>query len=161
MKKEVFSVQFVCLGNICRSPLAHAVFLDRVKKRGLEKKIQIESSGLGSWHIGQLPDSRMRAVARDAGYHMDHRARKIFYNDIASYDLILAMDHTIYQDLQRMARTETDREKIQLFREYDPIPQDKEVPDPYYGGKEGFLLVLELVERTCDSLLDFILHQLE
>ncbi len=156
---KLFKVQFVCLGNICRSPLAHAVFQQKVNEAKLDKTIHIESSGTGNWHVGSLPDSRMREVAKKAGYIMDHRARHLSYSDINEYDLVLAMDSQNYKEIIAKCKTEEERQKVKLFREFDPncLGNDKETPDPYFGGRAGFELVLDIVERTSLSLLNYII----
>ncbi len=152
MKKT--KILFVCMGNICRSPLAHAVFLDLIKKAGLENKFEVESCGTGSWHVGSLPDKRMRAEAKSHGIIMDHPARTWHKEDAEYFDIILPMDRVNLQDL--LARSEPEyHEKIKLFRTYDPdaTETNDEVPDPYYGGAKGFALVYDIVERTCKNLL--------
>ncbi len=152
MKKT--KILFVCLGNICRSPLAHAVFEDMVKKAGREDEFEIESCGTGAWHVGSLPDERMRAEAAKHGIEMTHRGRTLQVLDFEYYDLILPMDLSNKQNLLDKALGD-DKDKIKLFRSFDPLAEDEyaEVPDPYYGGKEGFSNVYKIVERTCENML--------
>lgn len=143
------------MGNICRSPLAHAVFLDLIKKAGLEAKFEVESCGTGNWHVGALPDRRMREEAKKHDIIMNHPARTWQEEDAEYFDIILPMDRTNQQEL--LARSDSNyHEKIQLFRTYDPdaTEMNDEVPDPYYGGAKGFALVYDIIERTCHNLLN-------
>ncbi len=149
-----FRVMFVCLGNICRSPVAHAVFEDLVRQEGLDDRISVESSGTGAWHLGEPADSRMRRTARKHGVTIDHRARAFSPADFREYDLILAMDRQNYRDIMSRGSAE-DREKVRMFRDFDPAGSG-DVPDPYYGGPEGFEDVYRIVERTARALLDEI-----
>ncbi len=151
---EKIKILFVCMGNICRSPLAHAVFLDLVKKARVEENFEIESCGTGSWHVGSLPDKRMRAEAKKHGIIMDHPARTWHEEDAEYFDIILPMDRTNLQELLTRADSAY-HNKIQLFRTYDPEADETndEVPDPYYGGAQGFALVYDIVDRTCKKLL--------
>ncbi len=151
---EKTKILFVCLGNICRSPLAHAVFEDLVKKNNLEDKFEIESCGTGAWHVGELPDRRMSKEAKKHGIEMTHPARALQVMDLEYYDLILPMDISNMRFLLSKSLPEFDK-KIMLFRTFDPEAKDKnaEVPDPYYGGEEGFANVYKIVERTCKNLL--------
>lgn len=156
-------VMFVCLGNICRSPLAQAVFDQARDEAGLEGQIQTESSGITSYHAGDPSDPRMRKTAARHGVTIDHRSRPFSVNDFDAYDLIIGMDQQNYRDLQGLARNDDDRRKIHLLREWDPQagePREAlaggrapEVPDPYYGGAEGFEKVFTLVDRTARALL--------
>ncbi len=142
------------MGNICRSPLAHAIFLDLIKKAGQENNFEIESCGTGGWHIGAPPDRRMRAEAKTHGIIMDHPARTWHEGDEEYFDIILAMDRINLQELLSRANPNY-HNKIKLFRTYDPEATEisDEVPDPYYGGAKGFALVYEIVERTCKKIL--------
>ncbi len=148
-------ILFVCLGNICRSPLAHAVFEDLVEKVGREDEFEIESCGTGAWHIGELPDERMMKEASKHSIKMEHlRARRLQVMDFEYYDLILPMDLSNKKYLVSNCPPELVH-KIKLFRMFDPEAEDEyaEVPDPYYGGAEGFQNVYHIVERTCKNLL--------
>ena len=148
-----YKVMFICSGNICRSPLAHAVFEDMVRGEELDDTIRVESSGTGSWHVGEPADSRMRRTSADHGVTITHRARHLHRRDISDYDLLLTMDAHNYRDAHALCRSDTEREKVRMFRDFDPRgPGD--VPDPWYGGMEGFETVWDIVERTCRSLLD-------
>lgn len=150
-------ILFVCLGNICRSPLAHAVFENKIKEKGLEDRFEVESCGTGAWHVGELPDKRMREEAQRHGIEMNHPARSLQVMDLEYYDLILPMDLSNKRELMVKSLPEF-IDKIQLFRTFDPETSDEnaEVPDPYYGGKDSFKNVYEIVERTCDVLLEYL-----
>ncbi len=154
---EKFKILFVCLGNICRSPLAHAIFQDLVDKNGLSEEFEIESCGIGAWHVGDMPDSRMIAEAKKHGVIMNHPARTLQVMDLEYFNLILPMDLSNKGDLLARSLPEFE-DKIKLFRTFDPEAESEnaEVPDPYYGGKEGFSNVYQIVERTCVNLLNKI-----
>ncbi|MDC7231839.1 MAG: low molecular weight phosphotyrosine protein phosphatase [Spirochaetales bacterium] len=143
-------VMFVCLGNICRSPLAHAVFEDMAAREGLD--VFTESCGMGAWHVGEPADARMRRTAKDRGVTINHYARRFEPSDLDEYDLIIPMDRSNMKDLKRYARPEH-MDKIHLMREWDP-EGGTEVPDPWYGGPEGFETVYDIVERSCRALVD-------
>lgn len=144
---------FVCLGNICRSPLAHTVMEKLIEEENLQGKMTVESSGTGDWHIGNKADSRMRACAQGHGLDITHRARHFKASDLSDYDKVYCMDYSNRENVEVFA-TEDQKEKIHLLREYDPeASNDLEVPDPYYGGNDGFEKVYELVDRSCRALL--------
>jgi protein-tyrosine phosphatase len=158
--KDKLKIMFVCMGNICRSPLAHAVFEDIVKKDEAENAFEIESSGTINYHVGELPDARMRETARRHGITMSHRARQFKKADLDDYDMILAMDKENLANIRKLARSRDQLDKIQLFRNFDPQANDEaEVPDPYYGGEEGFENVFEIVTRTSQHLLTALKSQ--
>lgn len=144
---------FVCLGNICRSPCAEGVMRRKVEAAGLEESILIDSAGTADWHTGNLPDSRMRQHAKQRGYTLDSHARGVALADFSQHDLILAMDEDNKANLLRMAPDAASRAKVQLFCDYAHGHDTTEVPDPYYGGPEGFETVLDLVEDGCSGLL--------
>jgi protein-tyrosine phosphatase len=158
-------VLFVCLGNICRSPLAEGVFRDLVQEAGLEEQITIASAGTGRWHVGEPPDPRMRETARRHGLNIDdQRAQQIVARDLEHYDYVFAMDRSNYTTIRELDDREHFAGKVQLFREFDPHPDDKNVPDPYYGsGSDGFEHVFQIVERTARRILDHLIetHDLE
>ncbi|MDR9498082.1 MAG: low molecular weight protein-tyrosine-phosphatase [Hydrogenovibrio sp.] len=147
------SVIFVCLGNICRSPTAHAVFRKKVADRGWQDRVRIDSAGTGGWHVGKPADQRASAVAHDRGIPMaDLRARQVDLGDLIEFDYVLAMDDANYHDLLAMALPEH-REKIHRFLDFAPEFDETEVPDPYYGGPDGFDHVFELVDAASEGLL--------
>lgn len=143
---------FVCMGNICRSPAAHAVAEQRIAERGLETRLTVDSSGTIAYHEGEPADSRMSAELAKHGIKNGHRSQQFRANDFDEFDLILAMDRRNYQDIQALARDRADMAKLSMFRDFDPAGPG-EVPDPYYGGREGFTRVYEMVERTVGELL--------
>ena len=153
-----YSVLFVCLGNICRSPAAQAVMQRLVDERGLTDRFYIDSAGIGAWHIGDLPDKRMRVHARPRGYELTHRARQVQSGDFEDFDLIVGMDAGNVDDLRYKAATIEQQDKVVMMGEYiRQYPNYDYVPDPYYEGSEGFELVLDLLEDACDNLLNRII----
>jgi len=155
-----YSILFVCLGNICRSPAAQAVMQRLVDERCLTDRFYIDSAGIGAWHIGDLPDKRMRVHARARGYELTHRARQVRAADFDDFDLIVGMDATNVEDLRYKAATIEQQDKVVMMGDYiRQFPHYDHVPDPYYEGSEGFELVLDLLEDACDNLLDRIIKQ--
>ena len=150
------SILFVCLGNICRSPMAEGTFRHLVENAGVEHLVEIDSAGTGAWHVGESPDERATASARRRGIDISMQAaRKVQPDDFDRFDLLLAMDHENHMNLMRMAPDEL-RYKVRLFLEYAPDQPEREVPDPYYGGGQGFEHVLNLVEAASRGLLEEI-----
>lgn len=155
-----YNVLFICLGNICRSPAAQTVMQAMVDERGLSDRFYIDSAGIGGWHIGDLPDKRMRVHARPRGYELTHRARKVRSADFEDFDLIVGMDASNVDDLCNLAMTLEQQDKVVMMGDYiRQYPNYDHVPDPYYEGSEGFELVLDLLEDACDNLLDRIIEQ--
>jgi protein-tyrosine phosphatase len=153
----VLRVCFVCLGNICRSPTAEAVTARLVREAGLTERVQLDSAGTGDWHLGHPPDRRAASAAKARGVDMDHCARLFEPADLARFDLVLAMDGKNLRDLEAMARTDAERAKIRLFRSFDPAsPPGAEVPDPYYGGADGFEQVLDICEAAGRGLVEHL-----
>jgi protein-tyrosine phosphatase len=143
------SVLFVCLGNICRSPLAEGVFRSIVQGHGQDHIIQIDSAGTGSWHVGEPPDKRMRQTALGHGLSIDNLVGRQFNKkDLERFDFIFAMDKSNLNDILMLDTEGEFGHKVRLFREFDPDPDDYQVPDPYFGGEKGFEEVYQLVERT-------------
>lgn len=146
---------FVCLGNICRSPTAAAVMQHLVDQAGLPGRIAIESAGTSGWHVGEPPDVRSVAEARRRGILMNNRGQQFRAPDFDRFDLVLAADHDNVAVLTRLAPTDAAQAKVRLLREFDPVPlDDLAVPDPYYGGENGFRDVFDLIEAACGGLLD-------
>lgn len=152
-------VLFVCLGNICRSPTAHGIFEHKVRAAGADSRIGIESAGTGAWHVGKAPDPRACEAARARGYRLEHqRARQVDPSDFERFDYVLAMDQSNLDELRRMAPPGFNGH-LGLFLDFGDGPGGREVPDPYYGGHDGFERVLDLVENACDGLLDHLLQR--
>lgn len=157
------SVLFVCLGNICRSPTAEAVFRQRVIDAGLEERIRIDSAGTGDWHIGKVPDRRASAAAAQRGYAMDDlRARQVSGDDFHRFDYVLAMDDNNLADLEALRAGAGADDGVVLARFLDVLGEagPREVPDPYYGGDDGFDHVLNLVEKASDLWLERLRERL-
>jgi low molecular weight protein-tyrosine phosphatase len=180
------SILFVCLGNICRSPTAEGTMRALVRQAGLEGQIELDSAGTGAWHVGEPPDARATAAARRRGIALEGAARQVRLTDFEEFDLILAMDRANLRELRRLAPDERARARVRLLREFDAavdgdldarggldtsgdiatgdVPAtgdlaadgDLDVPDPYYGGPDGFDEVLDLVQAACASLLSSI-----
>lgn len=144
-----YRIALVCLGNICRSPTAHVVLEDRLAAAGLDDRVEVASSGTGGWHVGNRMDERAAATLTSAGYDPSrHRARQYDGTWPGAYDLVLVMDEQNLSDVG--GRTE----RLGLFRDLDPVDPGAEVPDPYYGGPDGFGEVLAMVERTSEAIVD-------
>lgn len=151
---SVTRICFVCLGNIVRSPLGEHMFKHLAQQAGVAEQYKVDSAGTGSWHVGESPDQRMRRVAAQHGLKYDGSARQFYQHDFDRFDLIIAMDTENRSNLQRISRTPQDIAKIHLMREFDPLDDaDQSVPDPYYGGIDGFEKVYKIVERSCEGLL--------
>lgn len=160
MNINKYNILFVCLGNICRSPAAQAVMQHMVDERGLGDRIYIDSAGTGGWHVGDLADKRMRVHARPRGYELTHRARTVQASDFEDFDLIVGMDAANVSDLRHLAATIEQQDKVVMMGDYiRRYPHYDHVPDPYYEGSEGFELVLDLLEDSCDNLLNQIIEQ--
>ncbi len=147
------SVLFVCLGNICRSPLAEGIFVHLVDQAGLRDRFEIDSAGTGAWHVGERPDARAEIVASRHGVRLESVARQVTDDDFRRFDYIIAMDKENLRRLQRMALALGSEASVHLLREWDPDADSDEVPDPYYGGSSGFETVYEMVHRSCEALL--------
>ena len=150
-------VCFVCLGNICRSPTAEAVMRHLVAEAGLADRIQVESAGTGDWHVGELRDPRSRSVGERRGVPLRGRGRQFVAADFARFDWVLAMDGKNLADLDAMAPDEGARTKIHLLRSFEPAGERADdVPDPYYGGADGFDRVFDICLLACRGLLERI-----
>ena len=162
MKDRQVSVLFVCLGNICRSPTAHAVFRQLVDDENLNQFITVDSAGTGDWHIGCPPDARSTQAARIRGYDLsDLRARLVNREDFYLFDHILVMDRKNFRDVTALAPNDL-KAKISLFLNYSLIAKEScltEVPDPYYGGDDGFDKVLSMIEDGSRGLLSSLKNE--
>lgn len=155
-------IYFVCLGNICRSPLAEGIFRHLVKDADLTDAFEIDSAGTGSWHVGERPDRRMQETAHKNGVSLaGQRARQFQAKDLSYYDHIFAMDKNNLHDVLYLDQQDQFGHKVRLFREFDPEPGDYQVPDPYYGGRQGFDNVYAIVERTARMLLHRLIEEHE
>ncbi|MEJ7796443.1 MAG: low molecular weight protein-tyrosine-phosphatase [Nocardioides sp.] len=144
-----YRVALVCLGNICRSPMADVVLSARLTEAGLDDRVTVASSGTGDWHVGNPMDRRAAATLTTAGYDASrHRAQQFAPSWLGEHDLVLAMDQQNLADID----APTD-DRVRLFRDFDPVEPGSEVPDPYYGGDNGFEEVLAMVERTSAALV--------
>ncbi|MFI8218545.1 low molecular weight protein-tyrosine-phosphatase [Streptomyces sp. NPDC085932] len=157
-----YRVCFVCTGNICRSPMAEVVFRARVAEAGLDDRVEVDSAGTGGWHEGDGADPRTVAVLEDNGYATGHTARQFQPSWFSRLDLVIALDSGHLGALRRLAPTEQDARKVRLLRSYDPAAgDDLDVPDPYYGGPEGFEECLEMVEAASTGLLAAVREDME
>ena len=148
------SVLFVCLGNICRSPLAEGIFEHLVTEAGLEERFEIDSAGTGAWHVGERPDARAAMVANQHGVELESRARQLTDDDLHHFDYVIAMDRENLRNIERMADATGSEANVHLLREFDQSVDGDEVPDPYYGGASGFETVYEMLHRSCHVLLE-------
>jgi protein-tyrosine phosphatase len=154
-------ILFVCLGNICRSPGAEAIFNLIISKENLSDVVSCDSAGTISAHVGEPADQRMIERASKRGYKVDHIARKFNpKEDFNKFDYIIAMDDTVESDLQRLTRSAEDSEKIYLMTDFSASSKYSGVPDPFYGGSSGFEVVLDLLEDTCEGLLEHIKNEI-
>lgn len=151
---EPISVLFVCMGNICRSPLAEGLFRHKARTRGAGGRFVIDSAGTGGWHVGERADGRVREVASRHGVDLDGRSRQVTAEDFGRFDLLVCMDK---ENRRHLAQLGAPAAKLRLLLECDPAATVREVPDPYYGGRRGFETVYGLVDSACEALLDELL----
>jgi low molecular weight protein-tyrosine phosphatase len=142
-------ILMVCLGNICRSPLAEGILKAKVDKN----KVQVDSAGTGGWHVGELPDSRSIAIARKHGLDItDQRGKKFSAYDFETYDYIFVMDNLNYRDVVRLAKNDSEIQKVQLILNEIFRGENVDVPDPYYGGDHGFENVFQMLDQACEKI---------
>jgi protein-tyrosine phosphatase len=156
-REAPYRVALVCLGNICRSPIAEVVLTDRLAKAGLADRVRVRSAGTGGWHVGDPMDRRAARTLSDAGYDPTrHRAQQLDVSWYDDHDVLLVMDDDNLRDVRALAPHPEDADRVLMFRDFDPAvddaTSDRDVPDPYFGGDDGFLRVLAMVERTADRL---------
>lgn len=149
----MYKILFVCLGNICRSPAAENIMNHLLQQHHLEHLIRCDSAGTSAYHIGCPPDARMTAAAQRRGLKFEGTARQFNSRDFEQFDLILAMDQSNYQDILELDRTNQYQDRVKLICSYCTKYRDREVPDPYYGGEQGFEFVLDLLTDACTGLL--------
>lgn len=155
---EQFGVLFVCLGNICRSPMAKWVFRDLVERRGLEMRVRIDSCGTGGWHVGQPADPRAVRTAAAAGLRTDHVVRQLSREDFEQFDLLIAMDR---RNREHLLSEGAHEDKVHLMRRFDPDitgahEHALDVPDPYYGADDGFVKVHQMLRSASEGLLEHV-----
>jgi len=160
-KENPFKIVFVCLGNICRSPTAEGIFQHLVNERGLDPYFYVDSAGTSAYHIGEPANSKSRQVAERHGVKLQSRARKFEPGDLEEFDLILAMDRENYDNLKQLDQDDKHCDKILLMRGFDSEPGNGEVPDPYFGGMDGFQKVFEILRRSSKALLDELEEKVE
>lgn len=151
-------VLFVCMGNICRSPTGEAVMQHLVVERDVAHRVLVDSAGTIGYHVGAPADARMREAASRRGYRMQSRSRQVTRADLEQFDLIVAMDRDNLDDLQALDTSGQYGDKIRLLSEFLPEGSPQDVPDPYYGGDQGFECVLDMIENACPNLLDHLLQ---
>lgn len=151
MKKT--SILFVCLGNICRSPMAEGIMKSLLEKHHLENQIEIDSAGIIGMHQGEQPDRRMQQAGFARGYRLNHRSRPVVSSDFDKFDLIIGMDDSNIDALEQKAPTLEAKQKIKRMADFFSTKEIDHVPDPYYGGTEGFNFVIDLLEDGCTNIL--------
>ena len=157
MSQARVAVSFVCTGNICRSPTAEAVMRHLVREADLDNVIEIDSAGTGAWHVGEARDRRSQEVGARRGMPLAGVARQFRRSDFARFDYVLALDQENFEDLVGLAPDAQARAKVHLLRDFDPAsPPHSDVPDPYYGGIDGFDRVFEICEAACRGLLNHL-----
>lgn len=152
-------ILLVCLGNICRSPTAEAALREALEEAGLHGRVEVDSAGTGDWHVGRPPDRRMTAAAAAVGLRLAGSARIVQHDDFEKFDLILVMDRANLRDVRALAPSPEAQGKVRLFREFDPDADGLEVPDPYYGGPDGFGRVVASTRAAARGLVRHLQHQ--
>lgn len=160
MKRPPVRILFVCLGNICRSPLAEGIFRHLVKRAGVDDLFEIDSAGTSGYHDGNPPDARSTATARARGITLEGQSRRLLPEDLRSFDYIIGMDSDNMREIRVLADQVGAHGRLYLLREWDPEGRGTGVPDPYYGGEQGFEEVHDIVERSCENLLEHLMAEL-
>jgi protein-tyrosine phosphatase len=153
-------VLFVCLGNICRSPLAEGIFKRKIEEAGLGEFISVDSAGTSHWHVDEPPDQRSAEIARQNGITLNHYGRQISRADLEKFNYIIAMDVDNYEDIIRLKETYGNgKAEVLLMRAFDDQQSGSDIPDPYYGGPNGFQLVFDLLEESLSNFLEKIIDK--
>jgi len=154
----MINVLFVCLGNICRSPMAEGMLLHKAAQLGVSDHLKVDSAGLGNWHMGELPDPRARAECQKHGVELTHNSRMIKKSDFRNFEYILCMDGSVLREVERQHHSHGSQAKLQLMREYDPVYEGHplDVPDPYNGDEQDFHNVYAMLDRCLDQLLEHL-----
>lgn len=157
MKKENIALLFICLGNICRSPAAEGIMKKKIEEKGLSDRVSVDSAGTSNWNEGDTPDDRMRIHGSKRGYQFDSIARTFRSSDFNKFDYIIVMDNNNYMNVKKLAKSTEDVSKIHRMTDFSIDFSDHDhVPDPYYGGDDGFNLVMNLLEDATEGLLQEI-----
>jgi protein-tyrosine phosphatase len=152
-----YRIGFVCLGNICRSPTAEGILRAELERRGHHERVEVDSAGTGGWHVGDAADPRMRRAASARGYELTSRARQVAAEDFERFDLVVAMDRQNLADLEEIAPPPAERRAdLRLFASFLPPGAPQDVPDPYYGGPDGFDRVIDLIEEAAAAIADHL-----
>lgn len=157
-KEDPYKIVFVCLGNICRSPTAEGIFIHLLRKNKLESYFEIDSAGTSAYHEGERADSRSRSTALKHGVDLPSRSRKFTSFDVNYFDLVLAMDTQNFNDIENLMHFPDQKKKLFYFLQFDTQLNEKqlEVPDPYYGGSQGFGTVFSMLEKASEALLTIL-----
>lgn len=154
MKK--IKILFVCLGNICRSPLAEAIFKHKIREKGLGNRVEVNSCGTANYHVGDTPDPRTIKNALKNGVVIDHLGRQLCTQDMDEYDFIIAMDKKNHANILKLENSKNHSHKIKLMRGFDLNASGDEVPDPYYGDEAAFQNVFDILNHSTDSFINFL-----
>lgn len=149
-------ILFVCLGNICRSPLAEAIFKHKIREKELDHRVEVHSCGTANYHVGDTPDPRTIKNALKNGVTIDHLGRQLCEQDLELYDFIIAMDKSNHTNILKLTNAKTHLHKIKLMRSYDLNPSGEEVPDPYYGDEAGFQNVFDILSHSTESFIAYL-----